>query len=92
MDNLMGRKSKNNSANVIAMLTTELETNFITVTEFARLTGFTTGRIRQKLRSGDIPGQKLTALGPWVIDKALIQHVATVLPKTGRPRSGKPKI
>lgn len=58
------------------------------VTECARIAGLTTGRIRQLLLSGELPGEKLGTT-VWMIERAEAEKLAKTKPGVGRPRTGR---
>lgn len=64
-------------------------TDFINVEEAAKIIGCTPGRVHQLLRSGDIPGQKLSERA-WVILRKDAEKIAANPSNVGRPRKFSP--
>lgn len=59
---------------------------YMSVGEAADAIGCTPGRVRQMLRAGELPGEKLHQMA-WLIKKQDVEKVAKAEYKTGRPRS-----
>jgi excisionase family DNA binding protein len=58
---------------------------FVTVEAAAELIGCTDGRVRQLLRNGDLPGEKLSER-VWLILRKDAEKYAAIPYKTGRPK------
>jgi excisionase family DNA binding protein len=59
---------------------------FVTVEAAAELIGCTDGRVRQLLRNGDLPGEKLSER-VWLILRKDAEKYALIPYKTGRPKN-----
>lgn len=64
-----------------------LQDDFLTVTQAAVRLGCTPGRVRQMLRSGILPGEKMSPW-LWMIPKKAVAKAEKARPTTGRPRNG----
>jgi hypothetical protein len=64
---------------------------FFTVTQAAREIGVTPGRVRQMIIDKEISGQQIPdgTFGRWFIHQDEVVRVRDLVPKTGRPRSGR---
>lgn len=59
---------------------------FVSVSTAATIIGCTDGRVRQLLRSGELPGEKLGER-LWLIRRKDAEKYAKILQPTGRPRN-----
>lgn len=68
-----------------------LDSNWITLEDAAKLTGYTDGYLRRMLRNGELKGNKLKER-LWLVDRSAAEQLANKPHVNGRPRAKQPQI